>query len=88
MKNEKISSNTVIALGFFDGVHLGHAAIIEKAKELATGDVKSLIYTLDTHPSFLFGNPTPLITSNESRIDLLENFNTDFLYLQHLPPSH
>ena len=82
MKNEKISSNTVIALGFFDGVHLGHAAIIEKAKELATGDVKSLIYTLDTHPSFLFGNPTPLITSNESRIDLLENFNTDFLYLQ------
>ena len=82
MKTENISSGTVIALGFFDGVHLGHASLIDRAKELATGDIKSLIYTLDKHPSFLFGNPTPMITSSESRINLLKNFNTDYLYLQ------
>lgn len=27
--------NKVMALGFFDGVHLGHQAVIKKAKQIA-----------------------------------------------------
>lgn len=79
---EKISSPTVVALGFFDGVHLGHTSLINKAKELASGDIRSVIYTLDTHPSSLFGRPTPMISPGKSRISLLEGPGTDYIYLQ------
>ena len=79
---EKIPSPTSVALGFFDGVHLGHRAIINKAKEYECDNKKSVIYTLDTHPSVLLGNPTKLISPGDSRIRLLEEFNTDYIYLQ------
>jgi len=79
---EKIPSPTSVALGFFDGVHLGHRAIINKAKEYECDNIKSVIYTLDTHPSVLLGNPTPLISPGNIRIRLLNEFETDYIYLQ------
>ena len=79
---KNISSPTAVALGFFDGVHLGHASLINKAKQLATGGIKSVIYTLDTHPSVFFGSPVRMITPGEERISLLKSFDTDYLYLQ------
>ena len=73
------------ALGSFDGVHLGHQQIIKsmirKSKEL---NARSLVYTFNIHPKTVL-NPnvtTPLITSNEKRIEVLKNFNLDFLYLE------
>ena len=43
-----------IALGFFDGVHLGHAALLNKTKERAaeTGAVASVL-SFDVHPDNL-----------------------------------
>lgn len=80
--NSKITASTAVALGFFDGVHKGHASIISKAKSLATDGIKSLIYTFDVHPSLFFGNPTPMIAPGDSRFKLLESYNVDFIYLQ------
>ncbi len=80
--SEKILSPTAVALGFFDGVHRGHASLIHKAIECATDEIKSVIYTLDTHPSVFFGSPVPTITSATERISLLESFATDYIYLQ------
>lgn len=79
---ESISHPTSVALGFFDGVHLGHASLINKAKELAQGDIKSVVYTFDSHPSSFFGSTVPMITPGEERISILKSFDTDFLYLQ------
>ena len=79
---EKINSPTSVALGFFDGVHLGHTALINKAKESASGDIKSVIYTLDTHPSALLGHPVPMITPTEERLSILKSLNADYIYLQ------
>jgi len=63
----------VLALGFFDGVHLGHAALIrktaERAKELGATPA---VLTFDVHPDTLVrGEPVPLITSPEDRADLI-----------------
>lgn len=82
--NKKISASTAVALGFFDGVHKGHASIIAKAKSLATGETKSLVYTFDTHPSFFFGKPTAMIAPGNSRISLIENYGVEYVYLQKL----
>ena len=66
----------VIALGFFDGVHNGHAALMrrttQRAKEL--GAVPSA-FTFDPHPqNVIFGKPVPLLTSPEDRGDLMRRY--------------
>lgn len=60
---------TVIALGFFDGVHLGHGALLQKTAEV--GREKGLIpaaLTFDRHPgSVLTGKQVPLLTTVSDR---------------------
>ena len=64
----------VIALGFFDGVHVGHAQLLQKVRQIA--DAKSLTaaaITFDRHPaSFLSGISTPLINTVSERIELMK----------------
>lgn len=78
----ELSSPTAVALGFFDGVHLGHSSLIKKVKEVSTGNIKSVVYTFDVHPSSLFGHSTPMITPCENRLALLNSFEPDFIYIQ------
>ena len=42
---------TVIALGFFDGVHLGHGALLQRVKEAADAlDAEPMAFTFDESP--------------------------------------
>ena len=69
MKVEK----TVIALGFFDGVHRGHGALLRKAAERA-GELNAApaVFTFDRSPrEFVTGKPVLLINSNDDRRDII-----------------
>ncbi len=69
MKVEK----TVIALGFFDGVHRGHGALLRKAAERA-GELNAApaVFTFDRSPKeFVTGKPVLLINSNDDRRDII-----------------
>ena len=59
----------IIALGFFDGLHRGHATLMERAKERAAETGASpAVMTFDTHPDELVtGVKVPLITSPSER---------------------
>lgn len=62
-----------IALGFFDGVHIGHGALLrkttERAKELG---VTPSVLSFDVHPDKLvFGKDVPLINSALSREEII-----------------
>ncbi len=63
----------VIALGFFDGVHLGHGALLRRVSEAAEVlGATPAAFTFDRHPgSAITGHPTPLLTSVEDRAGLM-----------------
>ena len=63
----------VIALGFFDGVHLGHAALLRRTvEEAAARGVTPAVFTFDRVPKeVITGIPCPLINSPEDRKSLL-----------------
>lgn len=66
----------VIALGFFDGVHNGHAALMRRTYDVAQqlGAVPSA-FTFDPHPqNVIFDRPVPLLTSPEDRADLMRKY--------------
>lgn len=63
----------VIALGFFDGVHLGHAALLRRTVEAAAAlGCTPAVFTFDRPPKeVVTGVPCPLINSPEDRRDLI-----------------
>lgn len=68
-----VHKKRVIALGFFDGVHIGHAALMKRVIEIGEkeGLVPSVV-TFDSHPRYLIsGKNVPLINSPEDRAGLL-----------------
>ena len=60
-----------IALGYFDGVHLGHQALMTRAVERARQiGGTSAVFTFDVHPdSVVLGRQVPLLTANAYRRD-------------------
>lgn len=65
-----------IALGFFDGVHIGHAALLDMTKRRAQeiGAMPSVL-SFDIHPDKLvFGSDVPLINSSIGREDIIRRY--------------
>ena len=58
-----------IALGFFDGIHLGHQALLHRAVERGwERGLTPAMFTLDRSPrEFVTGLPVPLLTTAEER---------------------
>ena len=65
--------NRVIALGFFDGVHKGHGALLRRAYEVAEGmNAIPAAVTFDAHPTqVILGQSSPLLTTPAERADLM-----------------
>lgn len=63
-----------VAIGNFDGVHAGHHALIDRARDLAAAQgLRSAVLTFDPHPSAVLspqGAP-PRVSSLERRLELL-----------------
>ncbi|OGQ81645.1 MAG: riboflavin biosynthesis protein RibF [Deltaproteobacteria bacterium RIFOXYA12_FULL_58_15] len=66
-----------VALGIFDGVHIGHQALLSKTLALAKAEqIDSLVYTFNPHPAqVLMPSVAPkLLESLEGRLEVLERF--------------
>ncbi|WP_080846404.1 bifunctional riboflavin kinase/FAD synthetase [Cytobacillus gottheilii] len=76
-----------IALGFFDGVHLGHQKVILEAKKTAEEKgVKSAVMTFDPHPSVVLGKSVQhveYITPLDAKISLIEDLGIQYLFVVH-----
>ncbi len=77
----------VTAVGFFDGIHLGHQQVILEAKEQAEQrGLKSAVMTFDPHPSVVLKKNKQharYITPLEEKQHILEEMGIDYLYIVH-----
>ena len=76
-----------MALGYFDGVHLGHQQVILEAKRQAKElGLKSAVMTFDPHPSVVLGKSEQhvrYITPLSEKIHILENMGIDYVFIIH-----
>ena len=72
----------IFALGFFDGVHLGHQALLRECVRLARSmDVETAAITFERHPQSLFHTDIPpLLTTIRDRFRLLLRYGIDHVY--------
>lgn len=76
------NKNLSIALGYFDGVHLGHRAVINSAVNFAKeNNLKSAVITFKDHPCcFFYGVCPKYILTREQRREKLASSGIDYLY--------
>ena len=77
-----IFEESVIALGNFDGLHMGHRKIVEKTREVAREKgVKSSILLFKQHTNEVFPHfPRFYISSLQDKIDILEELGVDIIF--------
>ncbi|CAL4319524.1 Bifunctional riboflavin kinase/FMN adenylyltransferase [Buchnera aphidicola (Thelaxes suberi)] len=82
---KKITSNTVITIGNFDGMHLGHQNLIHKLNLIKTKNkFKTVVILFTPHPVEFLGTAKPIffrINSVEEKIDFLKKYKIDFIVL-------
>ena len=77
-----MTKNKIFALGFFDGVHWGHQALLAQCRRLAQKQkAQAAAITFDRHPQALFSqNPPLLLNSNADRTALLAAFGMEWVH--------
>ena len=81
-----IQEPIVLALGFFDGIHLGHKEVITTAKKVAEErGYKVAVMSFNQHPSVIFQNVDPdsiqYVSPLERKKELLKELGVDIFYL-------
>ena len=71
-------NRTVVALGMFDGVHIGHRALLRRAAETAHawGD-EAVVFTYSNHPKELFSGTFHYVGTQQQRETLIRDCGCD-----------
>ena len=87
----------MLTIGVFDGVHLGHQAVLAglSARALESGNLEKAVVTFDVHPRSLVtpGRAPKMLTTVAHRIEMLESMGIDqvgvlpFALIHRLPPD-
>ncbi|MDB5026736.1 MAG: bifunctional riboflavin kinase/FAD synthetase [Candidatus Eremiobacteraeota bacterium] len=69
----------VVAIGFFDGFHLGHRAIVREALRLRRAGERTAVLTFREHPSAFLrpGQEPPMIATLEERVNAFARAGID-----------
>ena len=85
--DSKITKKTAVALGNFDGLHVGHMILINKIKEYAKSNPKkraSCVWTFSEHSLNVLNSDysVPYITEKDEKIEILNRKDIDYLVFQ------
>ena len=79
-----IAGDASVTIGFFDGVHRGHQAVIRRAVEVARArGLRTSVVTFDRHPlqTLSPGKVPPLLTTLRRKAALIEQLDVDTLFV-------
>ncbi len=82
--NFSSKKKTIVTIGTFDGVHVGHKSILKKLKKRTyNGQFESVVLTFFPHPRMVLNQDSSikLINTIEEKTNLLESFGIDSLII-------
>jgi riboflavin kinase / FMN adenylyltransferase len=71
---ELAAGERAVAIGSFDGVHLGHRRVLDAVR---SAGIPATVVTFWPHPRLVLGNQVELLTTLERRLELLEEAGVD-----------
>jgi riboflavin kinase / FMN adenylyltransferase len=77
-----LPGGSVVTIGAYDGVHLGHRAVVDRVRKLAADrGIASVLVTFDQHPARLVRPETAplLLTDREQKLELLADTGIDLV---------
>lgn len=81
LPDARLTEDSVVTIGAFDGVHRGHRAVIDSVRQAALDQGRaSVVVTFFPHPAVVLGYVEPFyLTSTEEKIALLNAIGIDLL---------
>ena len=83
LKEDTVVDDVIVALGNFDGVHLGHQELLNRTKRLAEEHgYKSAMMTFEVDPDFYLDvKDIEYLTSLEEKQRILTNMGIDYIFV-------
>lgn len=84
VKNIKPLEESIVILGNFDGIHIGHQELFQMAKKVGKEkNMKVVLFSFYPHPTWVIGNnPKPLLMTREEKKDRIEKLGID-IYVEY-----
>lgn len=79
LENIQNMRSSVLTMGTFDGLHVGHAKIMDQVTDISEKqNIDSVLLTFEPHPQLILKNKTKevkLLSTLDEKLELLKNFN-------------
>ena len=85
IKDYDLKSPSVITVGTFDGIHLGHQKLIKRVLDISKKEnLNSIILSFHPHPKIVLNNnpEISLLNTLEEKKEILNSYNIDYLVLK------
>lgn len=83
---EKIECNSAVALGYFDGLHLGHQKVISKAVEYEKTGLTPIVFTFSRSPKCILKHTDEQKIYSQTQKEIgIESLGVEVLYIVDFP---
>lgn len=80
LKELNLDSKTAIAMGKFDGIHLGHRKLLNMIMDQKQDGLKATVFTFEPSPEeFFLGHPVPQLFTRDEKRRAFEEIGIDIL---------
>ena len=75
----QLENKSAVALGKFDGIHLGHRRLLERVLEQKKRGLLTVVFTFDTSAASFFGGETKELSTREEKREMFSRLGIDVL---------
>lgn len=75
----QLSRKSAVALGKFDGIHLGHRRLLERVLEQKKQGLSTVVFTFDTPAASFFGEEEKALSTKEEKREIFADMGIDVL---------